>query len=98
MLRWDADLEEQDRKTQGLEDQRNKDRKSSQTGPDSSLVDTCTQKPSKSSIEQLGNEFSASPETEVEVKKFDTLATLLGHKKKRNIGRYQLKVYEMVFT
>ena len=57
---WDADLEEQDRKNQELENRKNKDRKTLQTGPNSSSVDTFTDKPSTSSIEHLGNLSSAS--------------------------------------
>ena len=68
---WDADLE----------DQKNKDRKTPQTSPCVSSVDTFTHKPSRFSIEQLHNQCSASPETEMEVQIFDTLATLLGHEK-----------------
>ena len=78
---WYAYLEEQDRKDQNLEDQKNKDRKTPQTGPNSSSVDTLTHKPYKSSIKQLHNQSSASPETEAEIEKIDTLATLLGHEK-----------------
>ena len=74
---WDAKLEEQERNNQEIEDQKNNDRKMPQTRPKSSSVDTFTPQPSKSSIEQLGNQSSASPE--VEDKTFDTYATLPGH-------------------
>ena len=74
---WDADLEEQDRKNQQLEDQKDKEEKTPETGPACSSVDTFTHKPSTSSTEQLDNQSCAPPE--VKVQKFDTLATLLGH-------------------
>ena len=70
-------------KIRKIEDQKDNDRKTPQTGPKSSSVDTFTPKPSKSSIKQLGNQSSASPE--VEDQKFDTLATLLGHKNKETL-------------
>ena len=74
---WDTDLEEKERKNQEIEDQKNNDRRTPQPSPKHLSVDTFTSKPSKSSIKQLDNQSSASPE--VEDQKFDTLATLLGH-------------------
>ena len=61
---WDADLEEQDRKNQEIEDQKNNDRKTPQPSPKPSSVDTFTPKPLKYSIKQLDNQSSASPEVE----------------------------------
>ena len=52
------------------------------TKPKPSSVDTFTPKSSKSSIKQLDNQSSVSPE--VEDIKIDTLATLLGHKTQRH--------------
>ena len=70
---WDADLEEQEMKNPELEDQKNNNRKTPQTGPKSLSVDAFTPKPSKSTTEQLCNQSRLSPETEVQ--KFNTLAT-----------------------
>ena len=81
---WDADLEEQNKKHREIEDQKNKNRKTPKTGPDSSSVDTLTHSPSESFIKQFGNQSSMSPETEVEVPKFDTLPTLPGHEKQKH--------------
>ena len=61
-----------------MADQKNNDRKTSQLSPKPSSVDTLTPKSSKSSIKQLDNQSSASPEAEKQ--NFDTLAKLLGHK------------------
>ena len=69
-------------KNQEIEDQKYNDRKTPQTGPKSSSVDTFTSKPSKPSIQQLGNQCSASPEAD---QKFDTPATLLEHKDKETL-------------
>ena len=46
VLRLECRLEEEDRKHQMLEDQKNKDRKTPQTGPNSSSVDTFTHRSS----------------------------------------------------
>ena len=64
---WEADLGEQDRENQECEDQKNKDRKTPQTSPNSSSFDTFTHKAFKVSMEQLGTQPSVSPETEAEV-------------------------------
>ena len=61
---WDADLKEQDRKNQELEDQKNNDRKTPQPGPKPTPVDTFTPPLSKPSINQLGNQSSVSSEVE----------------------------------
>ena len=45
---WDVDLEDQDRKNQELDDQKNKNRKIPQTGPNSSSVDTLHMSPPNS--------------------------------------------------
>ena len=58
---WDADLKEQDRKNWVLEDQKNNGRETPQTNPESTSVNTFISKPSRSSIEQLSNQSSASP-------------------------------------
>ena len=80
---WDEDLEEQERKNQEIEDQKDNDRKTPQTGPKFSSVHTFTPHPCKSSIKQLDNQSSASPE--VKDHKFDTLATLLRHVNKETL-------------
>ena len=46
---WDADFKEQEKKNQEKEDQKDNDRKTPQTGPKSSSVDTFTPQPYKSS-------------------------------------------------
>ena len=61
-----------------MEDQKDNNRKTPQTSPISSSVDTFTPKPSKSSIKQLGNQSSVS--VEVGDQRCETLATLLGCK------------------
>ena len=44
-LYWDDDLKEQERKSQEIEDQKNNDRKTPQTGPKSLSVNTFTPQP-----------------------------------------------------
>ena len=63
-LDWDEDLKEQERKNQEIEDQKKNDRKTPKTGLKSSSVDTFTPHAPKSSIEQLNNRSSTSPEIE----------------------------------
>ena len=75
---WDGDLEEQEQKNLEMKEQKNNDSKTPTPNLKPSSVDTLVHKPSKSSIEQLDNQSSAS--SEAEDQEFDTLATLLGHK------------------